>query len=46
MVKKNRNERGQNTGEQLAAIQDRKRKVKAEMNVKLEERHVCVDQIK
>ena len=46
MVKKNRSERVQNTKEQLAAIQDRKRKVKAEMSVKLEERHVAVDQIK
>ena len=46
MVKRNRSERVQNTREQLAAIQDRKKKVKAEMNVKLEERHVCVEQIR
>ena len=45
MVKKNRSERIENTNEKLADIQERKKKIKDDMDYQLREHHSCLKQV-
>ena len=45
LVKKNRTERIESTNEKLADIQDRKKKIKDDMDIQLKEHHSCLKQV-